>query len=321
MTKARRWWFAALVVAACHNEDKTMVDASAGAADASNSDAILDGSQALECGPNDPAPCPPLTYATWRMPHPPGVASSALASYVVTPGTATETTSGLQWQRAFTEKITWAAAKQYCEDLEIEGLRDWRMPSRIELISLVDFTRLPTIDQETFFDTPVDYFWSRSPTAVGAQYAFSVYFGAGLTAFGQTSGPSAHVRCVRGGGPGVLPRYELSDSAVFDRNTLLTWQRTTLDQPLVWESAKEYCAGLKNGWRLPSTKELQTIVDETRQMPAIDAALFPNTASGLFWTSTPVNKAGLMNYVFVDMRDGTTEEASLNEGHWVRCVR
>lgn len=314
-------WFAALAVAACHDDQDAVVDAgnTDASVDAVAADASVDTLSV--CGANAPLPCPPLTYATWRMPSPPGVPSSATATYVLTAATATETTSGLTWQRGFTEKKTWADAKQYCEELELEGRGDWRVPSRIELVSLVDFTRLPSIDQEAFPNTANDYFWSSSPTANGTVYAFSVYFGAGLTAFGQTAGPSGHVRCVRGGGPGVLPRYDITSATVFDRNTLLTWQRNILDQELVWESAKDYCAGLKNGWRLPSTKELQTIVDETKQQPAIDAALFPNTPAALFWTATPVNKSGLMNYVFVDVRDGTTEEAGMSEAHWVRCVR
>ena len=322
MTRARRLCFAALAVVACH-DDRPASDAAsdATAPDAAITDAPPDVAQRASCGANDPVPCPPLTYATWRMPSPPGVSSSAPATYALTASTASESITGLTWQRAFTERLTWAAAKQYCDALELEGRTDWRVPSRIELVSLVDFTRLPSIDQEAFPDTANDYFWASSPVAGAPALAFSVYFGAGLTAVAQTGGSSAHVRCVRGGGPGVLPRYEQPNDSVFDRNTLLTWQRTLLDQELVWESAKEYCESLKNGWRLPSTKELQTIVDETQRQPALDTALFPNTPTGLFWTSTPVNKSGLTNYIFVDVRDGTTEEASKDDAHWVRCVR
>ena len=272
------------------------------------------------CEPSSPMPCPPLTYATWLMPSPPGVPSPNSASYGVRADEAKESVSGLTWQRTFTEKKTWSDAVSYCSDLNLGGVDDWRMPSRIELVSLVDFTRLPSIDQEAFPNTANDYFWSASPAAAAGTY-YSVYFGAGLTAFGAASNPSAHVRCVRGGGPGLAPRFDLTATTALDRNTQLTWQRRILDQQLPWALAKEQCVGLGNGWRLPSTKELQTVVDETKSNPSVDSTVFLDTPAVLFWTSTPVNRGELTNAVFVDLRDGTTEEAGIDEAHWLRCVR
>lgn len=254
------------------------------------------------------------------MPSPPGVQSSSPAAYVVTDLAAKESVSGLTWQRTFTEKKTWAEGQSYCNDLVLDGFVDWRLPSRIELISLIDFTRMPTIDHQAFLDVPNEYFWSASPTAT-REFYFSVYFGAGLTTFAVPTGASAHVRCVRGGGPGLIPRYAVTDATVVDRNTQLTWQRSAFEQPLPWESAIDHCAGLEHGWRLPSMKELQTIVDETRQRPAADPAVFPSPELASYWTATPVNRSGLMDAIYVDMRDGTTNEAVVTQAFWVRCVR
>jgi len=39
-------------------------------------------------------------------------------------------------------------------------------------------------------------------------------------------------------------------------------------------------------WRLPSLKELKTLVDSNRKNPAISADYFPNTQSSLYWSST-----------------------------------
>jgi hypothetical protein len=330
MTSVRRWWFAALAsLAGCQSNSSDAQDAGTrdAQADVVSHDVavvIVDAGFETYAGPcttSSPLPCPPLTYPTWRMPSPPGVPSDVAASYAVTDQTATEANSKLTWQRTFTEKKTWRDAVAYCADLSLGGFDDWRLPSRIELVSLVDFTRLPSIDQEAFPNTANDYFWSASPTSTRKNFYFSLYFGAGLTAFGIPDSASAHVRCVRGGGPGLLPRFTLTDSTALDRNTQLTWQRQILDQPLSWESANDYCRGLKNGWRLPSNKELQTIVDETTDHPTADLNLFPDTPAASFWTSTPVNKSGLSSAVYVDMRDGINEEAGTNEAFWVRCVR
>lgn len=47
------------------------------------------------------------------------------------------------------------------------------------------------------------------------------------------------------------------------------------------------CAALEvNGWRIPTLKELESLVDYTRINPPIDPVLFPDTPPDLYWTST-----------------------------------
>lgn len=60
-----------------------------------------------------------------------------------------------------------------------------------------------------------------------------------------------------------------------------------------WASAVSYCNGLGAAlgdgrqWRLPSVKELISIVDYSRSAkPVINLTLFPNTANERYWTST-----------------------------------
>lgn len=40
-------------------------------------------------------------------------------------------------------------------------------------------------------------------------------------------------------------------------------------------------------WRMPTIQELNTIVDQGRERPAIDPVYFPNTPETVFWSSTP----------------------------------
>ncbi|PPD47623.1 MAG: hypothetical protein CTY16_06905 [Methylobacter sp.] len=40
-------------------------------------------------------------------------------------------------------------------------------------------------------------------------------------------------------------------------------------------------------WRLPSKAELHSIVDYSRYDPAVDTAYFPDTVTGLYWSSSP----------------------------------
>ncbi|RHX92653.1 DUF1566 domain-containing protein [Leptospira stimsonii] len=60
-----------------------------------------------------------------------------------------------------------------------------------------------------------------------------------------------------------------------------------------WTNALSYCRNLGTTlgdgrqWRLPSVKELISIVDyRVTSMPIINASLFPNTTTGRYWTST-----------------------------------
>jgi len=54
-------------------------------------------------------------------------------------GTVTDTKSGLMWAAKDNgDPIIWADAKEYCENFEIAGYSDWRMPTLDELEALYD---------------------------------------------------------------------------------------------------------------------------------------------------------------------------------------
>ena len=80
-----------------------------------------------------------------------------------------------------------------------------------------------------------------------------------------------------------------SDGTVTDTATGLMWQQETAD-PRNWEAALSYCENLSlagySDWRLPTIKELASIVDLSRYNPAIDTNYFPNTVSSRYWSST-----------------------------------
>ena len=119
-------------------------------------------------------------------------------------------------------------------------------------------------------------------------------------------------------------RYTTANGTVYDTKTKLTWQQTVASGTYNWAGAKTYCAGLSlngTGWRLPTIKELQTIVDDSRTNPAIDTTAFPSTPADWFWSSSPL--AGSSSYAWdVSFDFGFTgySDVSYNYGN-VRCVR
>jgi formylglycine-generating enzyme required for sulfatase activity len=120
-------------------------------------------------------------------------------------------------------------------------------------------------------------------------------------------------------------RYTTASGAVFDTKTKLTWQQTAPSGTYTWADAKTYCQNLSlagTGWRLPTMKELQTIVDDSRLNPSIDPTAFPATLATYFWSSSPF--AGQQTAAwFVDfgLSVGSTNTDDMTSTHDVRCVR
>jgi hypothetical protein len=228
--------------------------------------------------------------------------------------------TGLEWQRQQSDLVTWAEALDLCANLVLAGKDDWRLPARIELVSIVDFTRNPSADPRAFPVTAVDYFWSSSRTALDPAQAWSIYFGHGVTEFSPVADRSAHARCVRGQA-GTRAVREASGEIVRDAATKLAWQRRVSQAPVSWTAARRLCeARVPTGrWRLPTVNELQTLVDETHGAPMIDEALFPETPAEPTWTG-PLPSADPSDARTVDFANGFVEKTTPDVLARVRCV-
>jgi hypothetical protein len=122
-------------------------------------------------------------------------------------------------------------------------------------------------------------------------------------------------------------RYKTSAGTVLDTKTKLTWQQSVASSRMTWAAAKSYCASLGstlggNGWRLPTIKELQTLVDvSVSPGPAIDVTAFPDMpASSGFWSSTPATASPSVAWVLI-FSDGSEGQAGVSQTFLVRCVR
>jgi hypothetical protein len=92
-------------------------------------------------------------------------------------------------------------------------------------------------------------------------------------------------------------------------------------QYLTWSDATTFCPNtLGAGWRLPSTAELESIVDLTTQDPAIDGNIFPDTPDAYFWTSAP-QASDPSNSWYVAFVHGHVDTVPISQQLWVRCVR
>lgn len=111
--------------------------------------------------------------------------------------------TGLMWPVEISPKhLTFAEAEKYIADLNAKkyhGFDDWRLPTRVELLTLVDDTRCdPAIDADAFPGTPSEYFWTSTDyTDDKKNYAWIVNFYDGGSGIVSRNG-SDRVRAVRG---------------------------------------------------------------------------------------------------------------------------
>jgi hypothetical protein len=126
--------------------------------------------------------------------------------------------------------------------------------------------------------------------------------------------------------PSCAQSNQDAQPSISDPRTGLIWQGVTDGTQHTFTEAQAYCAMLSydgasaGKWRLPTIWELQTIVDETRHGPALDAT-FPVPADQSFhWSSTGYGTAaGIGMGVYFDQ--GNTGTESIGVKHAARCVR
>jgi hypothetical protein len=209
------------------------------------------------------------------------------------------TTPGVSTPQTF----TWPAARAYCPSLTLAGHTDWRLPSETELLSLVDYGvasgvgKPANIDPVAFPGAPAATFWSSTPMQGNSSNAWYVGFNGSGTLTSAVNNQLA-VRCVRG--PAAIAeatstRYTVTAGTAYDMRTKLTWQQGPAPAMYTWNDAEAFCSSTVSatfggaGWRLPTVKELQSLIDYAQPSGAtIDQVTFPATAAASFWSSTPV---------------------------------
>lgn len=268
-------------------------------------------------------------WANWPMPNP---VSSGLPHPQTYDSSTTDVVrdkvTGLMWPAATnTTGMYWPAAKTHCANLFFAGHDDWRLPSLIELVSIVDFSRtIPAIDGTAFPPTKVGgTVWTSTPVNGSPGEAWYVSFNTGFTYPGHQEQLAIDVRCVRSGRtdpPDGRYLFPTTDT-VADKGTGLVWQRAADQSTRTWTEASAYCAALplaSGGWRLPSMKELQTILDPSHQIPTLDPVAFPNAPVEQYWASSSL--AGSTTDAWsVNFRSGAVSPISRDSASFVRCVR
>jgi len=91
-------------------------------------------------------------------------------------------------------------ATTFCSNMSLGGYQDWRLPTIVELESIVDYSKhTPVLDEEYFkysVKNLFDYTWSSSTHAFGKEWAWVIDFSRGQEDYAYKS-DSRYFRCVR----------------------------------------------------------------------------------------------------------------------------
>ena len=189
------------------------------------------------------------------------------------------------WQQQATNNIyNYSNAISHCNDLSHADYSDWRLPSKKELISIVDFGRMnPAIDVSKFPNPKNFTYWTSTVSSNWATYAWSVQFQYGkFVPAHQVVHNNLWALCVRNNQK-TISFLDNGDNTITDQKTRLIWQKQDDGSKRTRENALNYCENLTLGgsssWRLPNIKELESIVDDNNASPSINTSYFPNTKS------------------------------------------
>jgi hypothetical protein len=288
-------------------------------------------------------------WAKWSMPDTDAHARRK-PSYTASDAVIVDNVTQLKWQRELPEiypgceaeyefvgtkrgvgtGCTWEEARAYCSSPELAqqlGGGSWRLPTKIELESLIDVSRVNAVDP-LFDGFPIDRVWSGSPVPNpdGLKLAWAVDFMEGVS-MDSARYKGGRVRCVSSQSQpgGRTPDYRVDRDVVRDGATQLDWQRVPSTMPRNFLDAAAYCQGLSlagAGWRVPTLKELLTLVDTTQRDPATERRAFEElTQSERYWTSTAYLNQRDAHYKVDFMLGGTTIRGTSSELYYVRCVR
>jgi Protein of unknown function (DUF1566) len=255
-------------------------------------------------------------------------------------GTVTDANTGLTWQKSpdvdgngkinAADKLTHAAASDYCENLTLGGSSDWRLPDIKTLYSLIDFrgsdpsgasgqiSLVPFLDSSYFafaygdsaagerttdsqFASSTVYVDTKTNDGVkvfGVNFADGSIRGYSLNAAGGVE-KKFFALCVRGNSAyGVNHFADNGDGTISDLATGLVWQKADNGNGLPWQDALAYCEDLSlagsDDWRLPDAKSLQSLVDTTRSPSTSNSAAI----DALFNATGIKNEAGQPDYPF-----------------------
>ena len=203
----------------------------------------------------------------------------------------------------------------------------WRLPTNLELMSIMDYSLQSPAIQAAYFPNTVNGLWTSLPAVSEENESWTVTLNGGIN-FTSIFYSSCGVRCVHGGQT-TQSLHDNGNGTVTDTSTGLMWQQGEPGS-MTLVNALNYCETLiyppssgYTDWRLPNIKELVSLVDYAHAIPAFNSTLFPNVIENYYWSSTPAISGGkaVGQWVLAPWDGELANGASSTSTYNVRCVR
>jgi hypothetical protein len=169
-----------------------------GARDVQQRDQGVADSARVDGGEEDSGEAPVhMRWAHWPMPNRGDSGLPNPMTYATDGGTVVvDAVTKLEWQKTASTSMSYGDAVAFCA--KIAPAKAWRVPTRIELVSLLDETANPRI-AAVFGTTPGTFFWSASQPEDGSRWLVDFGKNSPMVQARDEAGGSFPVRCVRGG--------------------------------------------------------------------------------------------------------------------------
>lgn len=232
-------------------------------------------------------------------------------------GTVTDENTGLMWQQTPpSDGYSKQEAETYCENLELAGYDDWRLPTLKELFAIGNYSEgWPYLD-ETYFDiagesvSKDEQYWAQEnyvgvSAESGSNGAWGVNHGTGhIKTYPSGAGPGGgkRLRAVRGTNTAINNYEDSGDGTINDNATGLMWSQADNGEGILWADALAYAENSElagyDDWRLPNIKELQSIVDYSYSPTATDPDAVGPAIDTIFDCTPIINEAGNDDYPY-----------------------
>jgi len=206
---------------------------------------------------------------------------------------------------AASDKVTWHEANALCLESTAYGLKDWRLPTKLEISGMYAQIR-ELKDMEGY------WYWSATPEKRDVYYRQA--FDADKLAPAKADA-RAFVRSVHSNGT-----INLADHNGVWEYTLYGTTYLVMPEDLQgeyrWEEARDACESSSaygyNDWYLPSINELEFLYNNRVGL---------NMPGTWYWSSTPKKPGSTRAMLEINFEDGKTYDTGSNAKRQVRCIR
>lgn len=260
-------------------------------------------------------------WATWTPQQGPLMLEAPRGSWRV------DAVTKLAWRFPASDALTWSLASTACaeDDTVPPEYSLSRVPTRIELLSLVNYsTSLPT-SEPVGLSLSDKVVWTSSPVATDGSRGWAVNFDL-RTAEPRTTSEAHAVVCVAS----ILPppmsvpspgcRFVQASGWVYDKITDLSWSPVQAAAPHT--TAVSTCQTVSNSsGELPQIWQYSTIISAANGLPALYTPMFGSADQPIpFWSAT-ITKPFPDSAFTQNLNDGVISYSNTSLSYPFMCVK